>query len=81
MDLMGIVVMLLIGVATGGIAHGAMRGRLSRFHSIVVGMIGAGIAGFSLGPSLGGGMVGQIVGAIIGAVVLLFVIEQVKRNT
>jgi len=49
---------------------------------IVVGIVGALIAGFllpKLGIVIGGGIIAAIINAVIGACILLFVIRLVKR--
>jgi uncharacterized membrane protein YeaQ/YmgE (transglycosylase-associated protein family) len=50
--------------------------------NIVVGIIGAVIAGWLLpliGIAIGGGIIAAIINAIIGAVILLFVIGLIKK--
>ena len=50
--------------------------------NIVVGIVGAFVAGFifpQLGLSIGSGIIGAIIHATIGAVILLFLIRLVKR--
>jgi uncharacterized membrane protein YeaQ/YmgE (transglycosylase-associated protein family) len=50
--------------------------------NIVIGIVGAFIAGFLLprvGLGLGGGILGAIISATIGAVILLLLVKVIKR--
>jgi len=80
MDPLGLIVMLAIGAVAGWLAGQIMKGAgFGLIGNIVVGILGAVVAGFLFGGAFAGGLIGQIVGATIGAVVLLFVVGLVKR--
>ena len=81
---MEIIVILLIGAIAGWLAGQIMTGYgFGLVGNIVVGIVGAFIAGFLLprvGLSLGGaGLIWSIIRATIGAVILLALIRLVKR--
>jgi len=83
MDPTALIIWLLIGAAAGWLAGQVMGGGgFGLVGDIVVGIIGAFIAGFlfpRLNISLGGGIVGDIIAAAIGAIILLFLLRLVKR--
>ncbi len=82
MDPVALIIMLAIGAVAGWLAGLLMKGAgFGIIGNIIVGIIGAVIAGFVLGGMFGGGLVGQIISATIGAVILLFIISLVKRAT
>ncbi len=81
---MEIIVILLIGAIAGWLAGQIMTGYgFGLVGNIVVGIVGAVIAGFILprvGLSLGGaGLIWSIIRATIGAVILLALIRLVKK--
>jgi uncharacterized membrane protein YeaQ/YmgE (transglycosylase-associated protein family) len=73
----------VIGAIAGWLAGVIMKGYgFGLIGNIVVGIVGAVIAGYllpRLGIYIGGGIIGAIINALIGAVILLFVIGLVKR--
>jgi uncharacterized membrane protein YeaQ/YmgE (transglycosylase-associated protein family) len=83
MDPIGIIVMLLVGAVAGWLAGVIFKGAgFGLVGNIIVGLIGAIIAGFLLPDILEfGGIAGQIVSAAIGAIILLFVISLVNRRS
>jgi len=83
MGIVGIIIWLAIGAIAGWLAGLIMKGGgFGLLGNIVVGIVGAAIAGF-LFPRLGliliGGLPGEIINAVIGACLLLFVLKLVKR--
>ena len=83
MDPIGIIVMLLVGAVAGWLAGVIFKGAgFGLVGNIIVGLIGAIIAGFLLPDILQfGGIVGQIVSAAIGAIILLFLVSWVNRRS
>jgi len=84
MSLDAIIVLLIVGAIAGWAAGQIVKGYgFGLVGNIVVGVIGAFIAGWLL-PRLGiyiggGGLVSQVISAIIGAVILLFLLGLVRR--
>jgi uncharacterized membrane protein YeaQ/YmgE (transglycosylase-associated protein family) len=83
--LTSLIAWLLIGAIAGWIASLIVKGRgLGLFGNIVVGIVGAVIAGWLL-PLIGfvfiGGVLAAIVNAVIGAVLLLVIIGFVQQKT
>ena len=82
MDPVGIIIMLAIGAIAGWLAgliySGAGFGLVG---NIIVGILGAIVAGFLLQGYMPAGIAGQIISAAIGAIVLLFIIGLVSRRT
>lgn len=72
---------LIIGLVAGWLAGQVMKGRgFGLIGNLIVGVLGALIGGFLLGPLLSGlGIIGAILTAAIGAIILLFVIGLVRR--
>lgn len=80
MDIVGLIIFLAIGAAAGWLAGQIMGKGFGLPGNIVVGILGAVIAGFLLPGILPiSGIIGQILHATIGAVILLFVLKLVKR--
>jgi uncharacterized membrane protein YeaQ/YmgE (transglycosylase-associated protein family) len=83
MDVVGILIWLVIGAVAGWLASMVMRrGSLGLIGNVVVGILGAVVAGWLLpvlGIGLGGGILAAILSATLGAVVLLAVIRLVAR--
>lgn len=81
MDPVVLIVWLIIGAIAGWLAGQIMKGGgFGLVGDIIVGIIGAVVAGFLLpGVGIGGGIVGAIISATIGACLLLFVLRLVKR--
>lgn len=82
MDPVALVIWLIIGGVAGWIAGLIMKGgSFGILGNIIVGIVGAAIAGFllpRLGIFIGVGLVPQIINAVIGACLLLFVIRLVR---
>jgi uncharacterized membrane protein YeaQ/YmgE (transglycosylase-associated protein family) len=83
MDLVGIIILLVIGAVAGWLAGQIMKGGgYGLLGDIIVGIVGAAIAGYLLprfGIFIGGNIIGAIINATIGACLLLFVIRLVQR--
>lgn len=81
MDPVALIIMLAIGAIAGWLAGQIFKGSgFGLVGNIVVGILGAIVAGFLLPGYLPfQGIVGQIISATIGAVILMFVIGLVKR--
>jgi uncharacterized membrane protein YeaQ/YmgE (transglycosylase-associated protein family) len=82
MDPVGIIVMLLVGAIAGWLAGTIFKGAgFGLVGNIIVGLIGAIIAGFLLpGVLQFQGLAGQIISAAIGAIILLFLISLFNRR-
>lgn len=87
---MNLILILIVGGVIGWLASLVMRtdGQQGIFLNIVVGLVGAVIAGFFLTPLFGGAPVTQgafdirsLVVSFLGAVVLLAVVNLVRRGT
>ena len=85
MDIVTLVVWLAIGAIAGWLAGQIMKGRsFGLVGDIIVGIVGAVVAGFvlpMLGIQIGGGMLAAIIKAVIGACLRLFVIGVMKKQT
>jgi uncharacterized membrane protein YeaQ/YmgE (transglycosylase-associated protein family) len=82
--LTGIIIWLIVGAIAGWAAGQVVKGGgFGLIGDIIVGIIGAVIAGWLLPivhfPVIGGAIIGAIIDAFIGAVVLLLVIRLIKR--
>ena len=84
MEPRSIIAWIIIGGIAGWLAGKVVRGRKGGFGligDIVVGIVGAVIAGWLLpflGVHLGVGIVGEIIDAFIGAVILLVVLRLLR---
>ena len=81
MDPIGLIIMLAVGAIAGWLAGQIMKGgSFGLIGNMIVGIVGAVIAGFLLpGVIPVPGVLGAIVSATIGAVILLFILRLVKR--
>ena len=81
MDAQALIIFLIIGAVAGWLAGQIMSGGgFGLIGNIVIGIIGAFVAGFLLpGFFPLGGIIGSIIHAAIGAVIVLFVVGLVKR--
>jgi uncharacterized membrane protein YeaQ/YmgE (transglycosylase-associated protein family) len=81
MDPIAILIMLAIGAVAGWLAGQIIKGGgFGLLGNIVVGILGAVVAGFLFPGFLPlGGLIGQIISAALGAVILLFVVGLLKR--
>ncbi len=81
---MGIVWVILIGIAAGFLAGVIMKGKgFGSVINLLLGLAGALIGGWLLGVlgiNLGDGIVGSLLAAVIGAVVLIFVVSLFKKK-
>ena len=87
---MGIIVLLIVGGIVGWLASMIMRTNAQQgiFLSIVVGIVGALLAGFVLTPLIGGApitsgviSIQSILVSLAGAVILLAIINLFRRGT
>jgi uncharacterized membrane protein YeaQ/YmgE (transglycosylase-associated protein family) len=83
MTLESLIIFLLIGGIAGWLAGLLVKGGgFGLIGNIVVGIVGAFVAGFlfpAVGISLGAGILGAILHATIGAVILLLIVRVLKR--
>lgn len=73
---------IVVGAVAGWLATLVMGGGFGLVGDIILGMVGATVAGYlfpALGISLGGGIVGVILSAAVGAIILLAIIRLFKR--
>jgi uncharacterized membrane protein YeaQ/YmgE (transglycosylase-associated protein family) len=87
---MGIIVLLIVGGIVGWLASMIMRTDAQQgiFLNIVVGIVGALLAGFLITPLIGGASImdgainiQSILISLVGAVILLAVVNMVRRGT
>ena len=83
--MIGLLILIVFGAVVGWLAGLVVKGSgYGLLGDIVIGIVGANIAGFlfpALGIPLGSGIVGTIIAAVIGAVILLLVIRLIRRAT
>jgi len=86
---MGLIILIIVGGILGWLASIVMRtdGQQGIFLNVVVGIVGALLAGFILNPLLGGGNVmagdfsaSSLLVSFVGAVVLLAIVNLVRRG-
>jgi len=81
---MGIVWVILIGIAAGFLAGVIMKGGgFGWVINLLLGLAGALIGGWLLGVlgiSLGDGIIGSLIAAVIGAVLLIFIVNLFKKK-
>ena len=81
---MGIVWVILIGIAAGFLAGVIMKGGgFGWVINLLLGLAGALIGGWLLGVlgiSLGDGIIGSLIAAVIGAVLLIFIVSLFKKK-
>jgi len=87
---MGLIVLIIVGGILGWLASMVMRtdGQQGIFLNIVVGIVGALLAGFILNPLIGGGNImngdlsmSSLLVSFLGAVVLLAVVNMFRRGS
>jgi uncharacterized membrane protein YeaQ/YmgE (transglycosylase-associated protein family) len=87
---MGLIILLVIGGVIGWLASLVMRtdGQQGILLNVIVGIVGALLAGFVLNPLVGGGnimagdfSVSSLVVTFVGAVVLLAIVNLVRRGS
>ncbi|MGK6324524.1 GlsB/YeaQ/YmgE family stress response membrane protein [Sphingomonas sp. DT-51] len=86
---MGLIILLIVGGVIGWVASLIMRtdGQQGIFLNVVVGIVGALLAGFLISPLIGGApitsgeiSVQSVVVSLIGAIVLLAIINLFRRG-
>jgi uncharacterized membrane protein YeaQ/YmgE (transglycosylase-associated protein family) len=87
---MGIIILSIIGGILGWLASMVMRtdGQQGVLLNVVVGIVGALLAGFIINPMIGGGNImagdysaSSLVVSFLGAVVLLAIVNLVRRGS
>lgn len=82
-DLRGLLLFLLIGLAAGWLAGQFMKGSgFGWVGDLIIGCIGALVGGFlfsQLGISVAGELLGALITATVGAIVLLYLLRVLKR--
>jgi uncharacterized membrane protein YeaQ/YmgE (transglycosylase-associated protein family) len=85
---MGLIILLVVGGIIGWLASIVMRHPEGIVMNIIVGIVGALIAGFLINPLIGGGniMSGNfnamsLVASFLGAVVLLAIVNLIRRGS
>jgi uncharacterized membrane protein YeaQ/YmgE (transglycosylase-associated protein family) len=85
---MNIIVILVVGGLIGWVASMIMGGGGGILMNIVVGIVGALLAGFLLNPLIGGGNIisgdlslSAILVSLLGAIVLLAILNLFRRRT
>jgi uncharacterized membrane protein YeaQ/YmgE (transglycosylase-associated protein family) len=87
---MNLIVIIIVGGILGWLASKVMRtdGQQGIFLNIVVGVVGALVAGFLINPLIGGGTITQgdfsisaLIVSFLGALVLLGVVNLVRRGS
>ncbi|MBB4153988.1 putative membrane protein YeaQ/YmgE (transglycosylase-associated protein family) [Sphingomonas jinjuensis] len=87
---MGLIVLLVVGGLIGWVASLIMRtdGQQGIFLNIVVGIVGAALAGFLITPLIGGApittgviSIQSVLVSLVGAVALLAIINLFRRGT
>ncbi|MFC4294308.1 GlsB/YeaQ/YmgE family stress response membrane protein [Novosphingobium tardum] len=87
---MGLIILIIVGGILGWLASIVMRtdGQQGILLNVVVGIIGALLAGFILNPMIGGGnimagdfSVSSLLVSFLGAVVLLAIVNLVRRGS
>jgi len=86
---MGLIILIIVGGILGWLASMVMRtdGQQGIFLNIVVGIVGALLAGFLLNPLIGGGNImagdfsaSSLLVSFLGAVVLLAIVNRFRRG-
>lgn len=87
---MGLIILIIVGGILGWLASMIMRtdGQQGIFLNVVVGIVGALLAGFILNPLIGGGnimagdfSVSSLLVSLLGAVVLLAIVNMFRRGS
>lgn len=82
MSLIGLIIAVVVGGAIGFVANNVMKGGLGQIGDIVVGIVGALVAGFLLpriGIAFGGGYVGAVLIDAVGAVAAVVGTRFIRR--
>jgi uncharacterized membrane protein YeaQ/YmgE (transglycosylase-associated protein family) len=81
MDPVAIIMMLAIGAVAGWLAGLIYSGSgFGLIGNIIIGILGAIVAGFLLPGYVAAGIAGQIISAAIGAIILLFIVGLVRSR-
>jgi uncharacterized membrane protein YeaQ/YmgE (transglycosylase-associated protein family) len=87
---MGLIILLVVGGLIGWVASMIMRtdGQQGIILNVVVGIVGALLAGFLINPLIGGGNImngalniSSILVSLLGAVVLLAIVNLIRRGS
>lgn len=87
---MGLIILLVVGGIVGWLASMVMRtdGQQGIFLNVVVGIVGAVLAGFVITPLIGGApitsgeiSIQSVVVSLLGAIILLAIINVFRRGT
>ncbi len=85
---MGLIILLVVGGLIGWVASIIMRDNTGIVTNVVVGIVGALLAGFVVTPLIGGApitsgivSVPTVLVSLLGAIVLLAIINLVRRGT
>ena len=85
---MNLIILLAVGGILGWVASMIVGGGGGILMNIVVGIVGALVAGFLLNPMIGGGNImtgdlsmSSILVSLLGAIVLLLVLNLVRRSS
>ena len=87
---MGLIILIVVGGILGWLASIVMRtdGQQGIFLNVIVGIVGALLAGFLLVPLIGGGSITEgnfsvtsLLVSFLGAVVLLAIVNLVRRGS
>jgi len=78
---LGWIMAIIIGGLAGWIASGLMKTRTGLVLNIVLGIVGAGVAGFLFGFfGIGfSGVIGYLVSGVIGASILIALVRAIQR--
>ena len=84
---MGLIILLVVGGLIGWVASMIMRDNTGLFLNIVIGIVGAIVAGFIVTPLIGGApitsgviSIQSILVSLLGAIVLLAIVNLVRRG-
>ena len=85
---MGLIILLVVGGIIGWVASMIMRDNTGIILNVVVGIVGAMLAGFIVTPLIGGApitsgviSIGSIGVSLLGAIILLAIINLFRRGT
>jgi uncharacterized membrane protein YeaQ/YmgE (transglycosylase-associated protein family) len=79
----GWIAAIIIGGIAGWLAEQFMKSDMGLFMNILLGIIGAAVAGWLfglIGISFGPGWIGYLIAGFIGAVILIFVVRMVRQR-
>ena len=77
----GWIMAIIVGGLAGWIASGLMKTRTGLVLNIVLGIVGAGVAGFLFGMfGIGfSGVIGYLISGVIGAAILIALVRAIQR--